>query len=665
LGSEESVEHRRSSKTDRRCLKFLSPKVVISLLLIFGVAVAMPAIAPYDLQVNAVATTSYVVSADGTTISALNTVTGKVDFSGTDAAAIIMSAAVANSKVLIKAGTYIINHPDTSGIKISNSNVELYGEGQTVTILRLADGANSKVIDFSQTSNDYMHDLQIDGNRLNQAQGTGSPATSMSGVVGWESTGLVIANNYVHDVRDMGIDLVACTSSQVLNNLVVNSDANGITIDNQEGGSGITVSGNTVDGASDVGITAWYGNGVTASGNTIRNIMMNTSPYSSSNGGTHVGMMVEVDSNQVTFSGNQINNVGTGLSTGGGTATTVLYDSNTVTNCGQALYSEGVDGLKVTNNMFSGIAQSQGTKTYWSAITIESSDTGSNIITGNQFRSIGPYLASGYVARLFAPSGTFSDNTLETDGGLYQPYTTNGGWTIQNSSTTMTTSASSSTIATTQTSPNTTTITMSSTTTAQTTPITSSSTTTSPTSSTQVGVTTAGVVAPTSTNTTSTSQTTASSSSTSTSSTTTSTPATTSPSTITSPTSTQSTSSSTSSSSTTVSHISSTTTTTSTSSSTTARTRTSTSVSAASVSSYSIAATVNVRMVSTVTVYILQAGKVIASQKYTYTASAKSHTFTFTGLAAGTYTVVVQVNMRFQQTKTVTLPPNARVTFNF
>jgi hypothetical protein len=75
---------------------------------------------------------------------------------------------------------------------------------------------------------------------------------------------------------------------------------------------------------------------------------------------------------------------------------------------------------------------------------------------------------------------------------------------------------------------------------------------------------------------------------------------------------------------------------------------------------YSISATVNVHHGGAISVYVLQGGSVIASQTYT-----GSNTFTFAGLTAGTYTVVVEVGTTSQQTKTVTVPPNAQVTFSF
>ena len=119
--------------------------------------------------------------------------------SGSDAATVIMGACVPNSKVLIKAGTYIINRQ--YGVPIKNSNVELYGDGSSSTILRLAAGINTRVLGVNGMNNVNIHDLQIDGNRMNQSQASGAPAINHYGISSMNSTGLTVQNCYVHDCR--------------------------------------------------------------------------------------------------------------------------------------------------------------------------------------------------------------------------------------------------------------------------------------------------------------------------------------------------------------------------------------------------------------------------------------------------------------------------------
>jgi parallel beta-helix repeat protein len=270
---------------------------------------------------------NYIVSTDGTTISALNTATGKVDFSGTDAAAVIMQAAKPNSKVLISAGTYIINHVSSSNdaLLISNSNVELYGATNTAqtsnaAILKLANGMNRRTLSITGTSNVYIHDLQIDGNRANQPQSGFTPA---NGIMAWSNTGLTVSNNYVHDVRNFGIDFNGCSNCIAANNLIVNSDANGMQFEGSGGGT-TRFSGNIIDGASDVGITIWSGTGVIIENNIIRNIMMNTSPWG---GNDHTGIYTENNSPNNIFRNNIISNVEFGFSDDSSTGVTV--DGNT------------------------------------------------------------------------------------------------------------------------------------------------------------------------------------------------------------------------------------------------------------------------------------------------------------------------------------------------
>jgi ABC-type microcin C transport system permease subunit YejE len=78
----------------------------------------------------------------------------------------------------------------------------------------------------------------------------------------------------------------------------------------------------------------------------------------------------------------------------------------------------------------------------------------------------------------------------------------------------------------------------------------------------------------------------------------------------------------------------------------------------------SIYATVNLRVprITTVTVTVSQGPNVVATQSHTmYTTS---YTFVFGGLAAGTYTVSETAPGTVGQSQTVTVPPNAQVTFS-
>jgi len=367
---------------------------------------------------------SYVLYIDGGMVVAQNSATGTIDFSGTDAALVINQACKSNSKVLIKAGTYNLG---TTHVDIGNSNVELYGEGPTATVLRLAPNTNSNALHFYHVSNINVHDLQIDGNRMNQSQNPGSPAINAYGITASSVTGLTIANCYVHDCRDFGINVPDSSNVRILNNLVQNCDANGISVSNERGGSGAVIQGNTVDGASDVGISTWYANDCLAVNNTVRNITMSRSPWSEQ---SHIGMMVEHGSNKVTYRNNSIENCGSGLSASGGTNTT--FDGNNIKNCLRGLYSNNANDLTVTNCTFDTIAAAPTPDNMFGALRFDSQLVTATI-SGCEFRNIGQYMKGGAVIQLLSPQGKLTGNIVHTYNGKYRAFDTpQTGWTVQN-----------------------------------------------------------------------------------------------------------------------------------------------------------------------------------------------------------------------------------------
>jgi parallel beta-helix repeat protein len=350
-----------------------------------------------------------------------------------DAATVIMKACIPNSRVLIKAGTYDI--AKKYGVLVKNSNVELYGDSNSSTVLKLADGMNDSVLNFESASNMSIHDLQIDGNRMNQSQSGGSPAISGEGITAWHVNGLTIENCYIHDCRDFGINLASNSNVNVLNNQVYNCDANGITVGNMGEGSGTLVSGNTVNGASDVGITAVDGVDVTVDGNTVMNVNMDRSPWGNQ---SHVGLMAEGDtfSQNCRYTNNNIMNCGDGIASTPYVASPqlnkgIVFDSNKVSNCLRAAYVNNTEDVAITNNMFDGIAKApqsprMGVLRLGPKVTTAT-------ITGNQFLNVGDYVQAGAVIQLLSPSGTFSNNVVNTDGGKYPAISApNSGWTIAN-----------------------------------------------------------------------------------------------------------------------------------------------------------------------------------------------------------------------------------------
>jgi parallel beta-helix repeat protein len=326
------------------------------------------------LDTIAPAYTVFIDAADGNFVKAQNN-NGVIDYSGLDAAQVIQSAinALTNGgKIMLQAGTYTI-----SGGLVSKgtSGIELYGQGGS-TVLRLADNTNNEVIYLESVNNWNIHDLQIDGNKANQA----ANAQYAHGIYGYLCTNLVLENNLVHDCRTTGLVVGAGTGCQVLNNRVLNSGANGITIGNADGGGNTLVQGSTINGASDVGISTCEGIDVIISSNTVTNVTANESPFG---GNDHVGIMQEYSSQKITVSNNIVTGCDEGLSNApvpGYFNTDVTWQANQISNCGKGMYVNNSAGTVISANQIS--------NTTVKGIYVDSQ--ASNVqITGNSLQDIG------------------------------------------------------------------------------------------------------------------------------------------------------------------------------------------------------------------------------------------------------------------------------------
>lgn len=122
---------------------------------------------------------SYLIWTDGLTIYARNSLTGVIDYSGSDAATVINKAITATydkggGLVFVKSGNYSI-----SSSIILKSYVTLEGEGwgeqKAPTVLRLVDNVNDDVIKTPQQKNYHitLRNLQIEGNCAHQTSGNG------------------------------------------------------------------------------------------------------------------------------------------------------------------------------------------------------------------------------------------------------------------------------------------------------------------------------------------------------------------------------------------------------------------------------------------------------------------------------------------------------------
>jgi parallel beta-helix repeat protein len=313
-------------------------------------------------------TSSYVLfidARDGNLVKARKDTTDLIEYASQDATETIQYAigALTNGgKILLEQGSYVL-----SGSLKSNgiSGIELCGEGD-LTVLSLANSLNQPVVSIISVNNWHVHDLQIDGNKANQA----TTSDKSYGILVWNCTNILIERNYIHDCKTFGIGFSASRDSKILNNHVNESGANGITIDNGTGGGNIVVQGNIVDGASDVGITAWVGKDLLVADNQIMNIDNNDSPFG---GNTHLGMMAE------------------GTSTLGSTGCT--YSGNTVTNCAASGFSS-LPGANAVNtnisvednqisNCKSGIAFSRTTGSYAQDNTISSCSLDGIVLLGS------------------------------------------------------------------------------------------------------------------------------------------------------------------------------------------------------------------------------------------------------------------------------------------
>ncbi|MGD0424207.1 MAG: right-handed parallel beta-helix repeat-containing protein [Candidatus Bathyarchaeia archaeon] len=286
--------------------KFVIVVVLVSVLTIpiYEAAYAQPGsfVTTQTVQVGAAALVkpcSIQIFSDGTYTYMQGCSTGALLFNSTLAANVIDDAIgnlTAGGKLFIKAGTYTFT---TTPINMGSgnvaavgttsvSNIELFGEGNS-TILSAGVNMNGMVIGVHGGGGWYIHDLQINGNRVSQsASGTGTP--QLNGIYLALSNNDVVERCYVHDNKGVGI-AVGGTSERILNNYIANNNANGIILNS---GSDYVIQDNIVNGASDVGISiSGLSSGpvsnVICTENIVSNINLGISPWG---GGSGIGITV-------------------------------------------------------------------------------------------------------------------------------------------------------------------------------------------------------------------------------------------------------------------------------------------------------------------------------------------------------------------------------------
>jgi len=353
-------------------------------------------------------------------VKARNDTTGLIEYSSRDATETLqyaLSALMNGGKILLRQGTYTLSR---SLVSNTSNGVELYGEGN-LTVLRLADSVNRSLITLQSVRDWHIHDLQLDGNKTNQAPNS----TKSNAIAAWNCTNILVERIYVHDCRNYGLTFSMCTGSKMLNNYVNDSGANGITIDDQGGGGGNVVQGNVVDGASDVGITAWAGKDLLIEDNQVMNIDNNDSPYGAN---THIGMMAEgstLGCTRVTYKGNIVKAcAASGFSSFPGANainTDISVESNQISNCGKCgayfgrstgsraqnniILSCSLDGISLGENANNNTIASNQVSGCRTGVSIDTPKAVNNLVASNK-------LAGNTVAIKDLGTGTtISDNT--------------------------------------------------------------------------------------------------------------------------------------------------------------------------------------------------------------------------------------------------------------
>lgn len=113
--------------------------------------------------------TSYMVYIDDSTVYMKNGSSQKIEWSSVNASA-VFNACVGNltngGKILVKAGTYL------GHLTINNDNIQIEGEEQEATIIKLPEGANIDVINV-QAYGCTISNLKVDGNKDHNTNGNG------------------------------------------------------------------------------------------------------------------------------------------------------------------------------------------------------------------------------------------------------------------------------------------------------------------------------------------------------------------------------------------------------------------------------------------------------------------------------------------------------------
>ena len=355
-----------------------------------------------------------------------------------DAYQIITQAlAAGQTKIHLPGGNYSVSQQ----VNINNTpNVEIFGDGQNATILRLNDnvygGSNTNplpahVLSFFESDGFHVHDLQIDGNAAaNPVQEGPFSPYAMNGINTYQCSNGTVNNCLIHDARYYGISIEVGSNCIVINNTVLNSNSNGIVVSSASThGSGHQVINNLVNGASEVGISCWEANGALVQGNKVQNITLNNSPTGTN---THVGILAEGRSPCIncTFSNNTVSNIsspstppyqGVGMGAGSNGSSNIQFLNNKFQNVYQMMrLTGGVTGITVRGNICRSPTAISDPIVGISAGTcapppcVHYAPTGIDI-EQNTIAAI-PFGMTAFVVVINAGSGMFINNTIDMNG---------------------------------------------------------------------------------------------------------------------------------------------------------------------------------------------------------------------------------------------------------
>jgi len=233
----------------------------------------------------------------------------------------------------------------------SVSNIELYGAGNS-SILQLGTNANGAVIGGVNMNHWFIHDLQVNGNRAGQSDSGASPPYLIC-IFMYDSSNDLLEHLYIHDCKTYATQIGPGSGDDILDSQAANNAANGFMT---YGDSNGVIEGNTVNGASDVGIDI-SGSGTTSTnmlctGNWVYNVNLGVSPWGLNTG---IGIMAGDNgpTQNVTISNNYIQGARLGIDSDASpdaNANITITGNTIVGTTLYAIYLVDTDGVTVENN---------------------------------------------------------------------------------------------------------------------------------------------------------------------------------------------------------------------------------------------------------------------------------------------------------------------------